>query len=94
MASLRSMQRAVRLDIEVLYDTGSGDITFKDSLLVDKHRFRFSSYLGFNNENPPEFMVLNDGEFIRSIFVKKVRIKRFKECECGECQDQYEDYLS
>lgn len=83
-----------KLDIEVIYDIGEGNQVYSETLRPDAHKFRFSEWLGFSNQAPPEFIVLEDGDFIRSLFVKRVTIRRFKKCEEGDCPDQFEGYLS
>lgn len=81
-----------KLEIEITYDLGEGNQVYSETLRPELHPFRFSEWLSFSNQSPPEFIVLDDGDFIRSLYVKRVTIRRFKQCEKGDCPDQYSDY--
>ena len=81
-----------KIEIEVTYDIGEGNRVYSETLRPDEHKFRFFDWLGFSNLTPPEFVVLADGDFIRSLYVKRVSIRRFKRCEEGDCPDQFSEY--
>lgn len=81
-----------KLEVEVTYDIGGGNQVYSETLRPDEHRFRFSEWLYFNNQNQPEFMLLGDGDFVRSLCVKRVTIRRFKKCAEGDCPDQFIEY--
>ncbi|CNI05264.1 Uncharacterised protein [Yersinia pekkanenii] len=90
----RSMTIYSKLEIKITYDLGEGNQVYTETLMPEVNRFRFSEWFSFNNQSPPEFIVLDDGDFIRSLYIKRVTIRRFKKCADGDCPDQYEDYLS
>lgn len=81
-----------KIEIEITYNIGEGNQVYSETLRPELHRFRFSEWLSFSNQSPPEFIVLDDGDFIRSLYVKRVTIRRFKKCAEGDCPDQYSEY--
>jgi hypothetical protein len=83
--------KITKLEIEITYDIGEGNSIYKATLTC-KNRSRFFEYYGFDNNKPPAYMVLDDGEFINYKHVKRVKIKRIRECIGEGCTDQYIDY--
>lgn len=75
MGQVRSIA-CISLNVEVTYSDSSGEHIYRAFLDGEKNRSRLVRYMSFDPENPPEFLALDDGDFIRTSQVSRLKIKR------------------
>lgn len=77
------------VDVEITYIDSTGEHTYKALKDRKTHPKAFFIYLGFDSDSPPPFFPLDDGDYVSSSSVTRVKVKPIK---VGLEPDQHLEY--